>query len=75
MRKPWGLLSEAEINVLKKNQCMKCRHFSKTSKNNTFLATSVCNYILNEGHGRKCDPRDCIENGRFKKRIGRRKKR
>ena len=50
MRKPWGLLSEAEINVLKKNQCMKCRHFSKTSKNNTFLATSVCNYILNEGH-------------------------
>nr|DAK83098.1 MAG TPA: hypothetical protein [Caudoviricetes sp.]DAO07857.1 MAG TPA: hypothetical protein [Caudoviricetes sp.] len=75
MRKSWGFLSEAEINVLKKNQCMKCRYFSKTSKNNTFLATSVCNYILNKGHSRKCDPRDCIKSGRFEEMAGRRKKR
>lgn len=34
-----------------------------------------CNYILEEKHSRKCDPRDCIKKGRFEPRKrGRRKK-
>ncbi len=75
MRKPWQFLTEQEITNLKKQQCDKCKYFSKNRKSTTFYATATCNYILEEKHSRKCDPRDCIKKGRFEPRKrGRRKK-
>ena len=65
-RKPWRELKNTEISNLKRVQCVKCDYYSKTA--GTWNTNATCDYILMEGHSRGCDPRDCIENGLFKKK-------
>lgn len=75
-RKPWGDMSEKEINDLKRSQCVKCQYLSRAGVNmDRTVAAMTCDYIAVHGHTRGCDPRDCIEKGVFKKRKGARRKR
>ena len=76
VRKPWGDMSEKEINDLKRRQCVKCQYLSRAGVNvDRTVAALTCDYIAVHGHTRGCDPRDCIEKGVFKKRKGARQKR
>ena len=75
-RKPWKDMSEKEINDLKRMQCVKCQYLSRAGANTDRTAAALtCDYIAVHGHSRGCDPRDCVENGVFKKRKGARRKR
>lgn len=62
-RKAWAELSQAEVAELKRKQCCKCAYFSRNGT--TDLLNATCDYILDEGHRRPCDPRDCVEKGVF----------
>ena len=64
-RKSWEELKNSEIFRLKKHQCAKCHYYSTLNKG-AYRTNATCDYILIEGHSRKCDPRDCIVKGRFK---------
>lgn len=77
-RKPWSEMKEREINKLKSEQCVKCRHFTfgaKSRMKNGALANLTCNYITDVGHKRGCDPRDCIAKGIFNPIEKKRRKR
>lgn len=62
-RKAWSELSTAEVAELKRKQCCKYAYFSRNGT--TDLLNATCDYILDEGHRRPCDPRDCVEKGVF----------
>lgn len=76
-RKPWGDMSEKEINDLKRRQCVKCQYLSRagTNTDKPAVAQLTCDYIAVHGHTRGCDPRGCVEKGVFKKRKEARRKR
>ena len=76
-KKPWGDMSEKEINDLKRRQCVKCQYLSRAGANTdkTAVTQLTCDYIAVHGHARGCDPRDCVEKGVFKRRKGARRKR
>ena len=66
-RKPWRELKSTEIIVLKRRQCSKCDYYSK--RENALSTNASFDYMLIVEHSRGCDPRDCVKNGIFKKKV------
>lgn len=68
-RKEWGKLSLEEINQVKREQCAKCKYFSRKHGGNNSqtveITSRTCDYFFVIGHCRLCDPRDCVKEGKF----------
>lgn len=59
--KKWDNMDEYEIEQNKKVLCVRC-HYSGVTGVNTVknsVAALTCDYILREGHSRKCSPINC----------------
>lgn len=68
--KEWYEMTETEISALKRRQCYKCAYYSRTG--GEYASAGTCNYIVVEGHRRGCSPLECLEEGKFKPKNGRR---
>lgn len=64
--KPWDEMTEKEIIRLKRNQCIKCKYFTRISTDS--IAGGTCDYIGIVGHRRGCSPLECVAKGIFKKK-------
>lgn len=69
-KKPWKDMTPHEIYKLKINQCVNCEYFSR-GDNNSY---GTCDYILVEGHSRRCSPLLCKVKGIFKPKTGKKRK-
>lgn len=59
-RKPWGMMSKAEINRNKKAKCMQCIYRGMWSGGMDMSPSrAYCDYASRTGHSRGGDPRDC----------------
>lgn len=70
--KKWSEMTQAEIDKLKREQCVKCKYLS--GERNYGLTRQTCDYIGITGRSRGCSPLECQEKGIFKEWDGKRRR-
>lgn len=69
--KKWSDMTEADVQRLKRQQCIRCHYFSRTAVDKrSGSATGICDYLTIEGHSRGCSPLECTEKGIYRPRKG-----
>lgn len=54
-KKPWGRMTEDDIEKIWKERCRKCKYRGSRSGH------GLCNYLIETGHSRGCRPDECTK--------------
>lgn len=54
-KKPWGLMTEDDIEKIWNERCRKCRYRGSRGGH------GLCNYLIEIGHSRGCRPDECTK--------------
>jgi hypothetical protein len=72
MMKKWTEMTQADIDRIKREQCITCEYLSKRKSEG--IVASTCDYLLITGSRRGCSPLECKKKGIYKKKTGKRRR-
>ena len=73
-KKPWELMTAAEIAKIKKERCQYCKYAARVCTAAYGFTAMHCDYIGQTGHMRGCRPDECDKFVQARKKRGRKPK-